>query len=81
MSKLRKQSIVSSIVIYIGFFVGFINTYLFAREGKFTEAQYGLTGIFIAIAMMMMAIAQMGAPAYINKFYPYYFNHKICINY
>jgi O-antigen/teichoic acid export membrane protein len=72
MSKLRKQSIVSSIVIYIGFFVGFINTYLFAREGKFTEAQYGLTGIFIAIAMMMMAVAQMGTPAYIYKFYPYY---------
>ncbi len=72
MSKLRKQSIVSSIVIYIGFFIGFINTYLFAREGRFTEAQYGLTGIFIAIAMMMMAIANMGTTSYIYKFYPYY---------
>lgn len=72
MSTIRRQSIISSLVIYIGFAVGLLNTYLFTKEGYFTEAQYGLTTIFIAIATMMMAIASLGMPSYIFKFYPYY---------
>lgn len=70
MSTIRKQSIVSSVVIYIGFALGFINTYLFARG--FTETQYGLTGTFVAIAVMMFSFSQLGMTSYIYKFYPYY---------
>ena len=72
MSSIRRQSIISSIVIYIGFAVGLLNTYFFTRQGNFTEAQYGLTTIFIAIASMMSAIAAIAMPSYIFKFYPYY---------
>lgn len=72
MSQIRKQSIISSMVVYIGFAIGFFNTYLFTREGGFTPAQYGLTGIFIAVANIMFCVANMGMPAYIHKFYPYY---------
>ncbi|MEI7472746.1 MAG: lipopolysaccharide biosynthesis protein [Chitinophagaceae bacterium] len=72
MSQIRRQSIISSVVVYTGFVLGFLNTYLFTREGGFTKAEYGLTGIFIAIAAMMYAIANMGLPSYIYKFYPYY---------
>ncbi|HQU56329.1 MAG TPA: lipopolysaccharide biosynthesis protein, partial [Chitinophagaceae bacterium] len=72
MSNIRRQSIISSLVIYIGFAVGLLNTYFFTKEGTFTEAEYGLTTIFIAIATMMSAFASMAMPSFIFKFYPYY---------
>jgi len=72
MSTIRRQSIISSGIIYFGFALGFLNTYLFTREGGFTQAQYGLTGTFIAIANIMYSFANLGMQAYINKFYPYY---------
>ncbi len=76
MSNIRRQSIISSVVIYIGFAVGLLNTYFFTRQGtRFTEADYGLTTIFIAIATMMAAFAAMAMPSYIFKFHPYYNEH------
>ncbi|HVY76413.1 MAG TPA: oligosaccharide flippase family protein [Puia sp.] len=72
MSTIRRQSILSSGIIYFGFALGFLNTYLFTREGGFTPGQYGLTGIFIAIANVFNAFANLGMQAYIYKFYPYY---------
>ena len=75
MSSIRRQSIISSVVIYSGFAVGLLNTYFFTKQGLFTEEEYGLTGIFIAIATMMMAFAAMAMPSYIFKFYHYYNDH------
>lgn len=75
MSTIRKQSLISSFVIYIGFAVGLLNTYFFTKQGLFTEDQYGLTSIFIAISAMMTAFASLGMPVYIFKFYPYYRDH------
>ncbi len=73
MSTIRKQSIISSFIIYFGFALGFLNTYLFTREGGgFTTQQYGLTATFIAIANVMYSTASLGMPAFISKFYPYY---------
>lgn len=75
MSTIRRQSIISSLVIYIGFAIGLLNTYFFTKEGLFTEAEYGLVSIFMSIATMMMAFASMAMPSYIFKFYPYYHDH------
>lgn len=72
---IRRQSIISSILVYIGFALGFLNTYLFTREGTFTESQFGLTGTFIAIANVMFSFANLGMPSYIHKFFPYYSAH------
>jgi len=72
MSTIRRQSIISSAVVYFGFALGFVNTYLFTREGGFTKEEYGLTGIFIALANIMFSLASLGMQAYIYKFYPYY---------
>lgn len=69
---IRKQSIISSLLVYIGFALGFLNTYLFTKEGSFTAAQFGLTGAFIAIANVMFSFASLGMPSYIHKFFPYY---------
>jgi O-antigen/teichoic acid export membrane protein len=75
MNSIRRQSIISSVVIYIGFAVGLLNTYIFTKEGRFTETEYGLITIFIAIATMMAAVAMMAMPSYIFKFHPYYEAH------
>ena len=78
MSTIRRQSIISSVVIYIGFAVGLLNTYLFAREGGangFSSEQFGLYNAFIAIATLMMGFANLAMPSFIYKFYPYYKEH------
>lgn len=72
MSTIRRQSIISSAIVYFGFALGFLNTYLFVREGGFTKAEYGLTGLFISIANVMYAMAGLGMHGYIYKFFPYY---------
>lgn len=72
MSQIRRQSIISSVMVYVGFALGFLNTYLFTREGGFSKEEYGLVGIFIAIASLLYAAANLGMPSFINKFFPYY---------
>lgn len=72
---IRRQSIISSVVIYIGFLIGLCNIYFFTKQGHFEEAQFGLYNAFIAIATMMMAFANLAMPSYIYKFYPYYKDH------
>lgn len=75
MSSIRRQSIISSVVIYIGFAVGLFNMYLFTKEGIFITSEYGLYNAFIAIATIMMAFSNLAMPSYIYKFYPYYKDH------
>lgn len=72
MSQIRRQSIISSVMVYVGFALGFLNTYLFTKEGGFNKEEYGLTGIFIAIASLMFSFASLAMPSFIYKFYPYY---------
>src|SRR5438270_166164 len=75
MSTIRKQSIIASFVVYIGFALGFFNTYLFTRQGGFTKEQFGLTAIFVAASQLMFSIANVGMSAFITKFFPYYKAH------
>ena len=73
MSTIRRQSIISSGIVYFGFALGFLNIFLFTREkGGFTMEQYGLTVMFTAIASIMYSFANLGTQAYIFKFHPYY---------
>jgi len=72
MSTIRRQSILSSGIIYLGFALGFLNTYLFTRQGGFTQSEYGLYGTFMGVANIINAFANFGMQAYIYKFYPYY---------
>lgn len=73
MSQVRKQSIISTIFVYAGFLIGFVNTYLFTRQGSvFTPAEYGLTNVFIAVGNLMFAFANLGMVSVVYKFYPYY---------
>lgn len=72
MGSIRKQTIISSILIYIGFGIGFINIYLYTKNGYFTLGQYALTQIFFDFAQIMFAFGAMGVVPVIYKFYPYY---------
>ena len=72
MSNIRRQSIISSLIVYFGFALGFFNTWLFAREGGFPQTQYGLINVFIAIGNVIFAFSNLGMQAYIYKFFPYY---------
>ncbi|MCX6319950.1 MAG: polysaccharide biosynthesis C-terminal domain-containing protein [Bacteroidetes bacterium] len=72
---IRRQSIISTGVIYTGFFIGLLNIYFFTKQGRFSEAEFGLYNAFIAIATMIMALASFAMPAFIYKFYPYYKAH------
>ncbi len=72
MGNIRRQSITSIIITYIGFFVGLANTYFFVKNGTFTPAQYGLTRIFFDVAQMFSCIAGLAIPSLIFKFHPYY---------
>ena len=60
MSNIRRQSIISSVIVYFGFALGLVNTYLYTKEGHFTESQYGLVSTFIAIANIMLSFANLG---------------------
>ncbi|HUB59712.1 MAG TPA: hypothetical protein VL978_03360, partial [Puia sp.] len=71
MTTIRKQSIISSGIVYIGFALGAVTNYIMARE--FNPDQYGLVnGMFIAIGTIISFVASMGMTGYIGKFYPYY---------
>jgi O-antigen/teichoic acid export membrane protein len=74
MTTIRKQSIISSGVVYLGFGLGTITNIVLALE--FTPDQYGLiSGMFLALSMIMYSVANMGMPAVVAKFYPYYKAH------
>src|SRR3954462_16005163 len=72
MGQIRKQTILSSIVIYVGFLVGFVNTYLYVKNGTFTTEQYGLTRLITDLGITFYSFAALGVTSYIYKFYPYY---------
>lgn len=72
MSSIRKQSILSTLVIYGGFGIGLLNTYLFTRKDFFTQEEFGLYNAFIAITLLLVAVGNLGAPYFIYKFFPYY---------
>jgi O-antigen/teichoic acid export membrane protein len=75
MSSIRRQSIISSLVIYTGFCIGLLNIYLFTKQGLFEDPQFGLYNAFIAISLMLMAFSNLAMPSYIYKFFPYYADH------
>jgi len=77
MSSIRKQSILSTLVIYGGFGIGLLNTYLFTRKEFFTQEEFGLYNALIAITLLLVAIGNLGAPYFIYKFFPYYRDRSV----
>lgn len=81
MGSIRKQTIISSILVYIGFLIGFVNNYFYTTStpfffyesgNVFTPSQYALTRIFFDFGQIMFAFGALGVIPVIYKFYPYY---------
>ena len=72
MSQIRKRSLKAATWIYLGFFIGAINTYLFTHQGWFRPEEYGLTRSLLDIGILVCAFSTMGSTSYLVKFFPYY---------
>ena len=75
MTTIRKQSIYSSIFIYIGFAIGAFNVlYLFPKY--FTKEEFGLTRILVDIALILSTLCTAAEVPVGLKFNPYYKSHQ-----
>ncbi len=73
MGIIRKQSLQSSIFIYIGFTIGALNILvLFPNEKYFTLDQFGLTKILVDVALLIAMLCTVGTCPATVKFYPFY---------
>jgi O-antigen/teichoic acid export membrane protein len=72
MSGIRKQAIISSILVYIGIPFGALNTYFFVKQGAFNSDQYGLTRLYNDVGQNFYVFASLGLIPVLCKFYPYY---------
>lgn len=81
MGTIRKQTIVSSILIYAGFAIGALNIYfytaqtplgLYPQGQTFAPDQYGLTRVFFDFSQIVFNFGALGAIPVVYKFYPYY---------
>ena len=75
MSQIRRQSIISTFIIFFGFGIGFLNNLFFTRTGWFSPDQYGLTRSFFDFSQIIMAYSFWGLSSVIYKFAPYYKAH------
>ena len=81
MGSIRKQTIISSVLVYFGFVIGLINIYFytaktpfdFYKSGNiFAPDQFAITRIFFDFGQIMFAFGSLGVIPVIYKFYPYY---------
>ncbi|GAA4324865.1 lipopolysaccharide biosynthesis protein [Flaviaesturariibacter amylovorans] len=75
MSTIRKQSLISSVIVYLGFALGMVNVWLFTRVGGFTKEQFGVTATFLAFSSVLFSLSSLGSLTYVTKFFPYYNAH------
>ncbi len=71
MGIVRKQSVVSSAYIYIGFIIGAINI-LFLFKQYFTPEEFGLTRLLIDVSTLLAMLCTLGSCPATIKFFPFY---------
>jgi O-antigen/teichoic acid export membrane protein len=73
MGIIRKQSLQSTIFIYIGFAIGALNVLvLFPNQKFFTLEEFGLTKILVDFSLLIGMLCTLGAAPAVVKFYPFY---------
>ncbi|MEO5967273.1 MAG: lipopolysaccharide biosynthesis protein, partial [Ferruginibacter sp.] len=72
MSQIRKRSLKATVWIYVGFFIGAVNTYFLTHKSWFTPDQNGLTRAMIETSQLIFAFSTLGVTSYLYKFFPYY---------
>lgn len=74
MGIVRKQSLFSSILIYVGFIIGAINTMILLPK-FFTPEELGLTRLYFDFASLFAPFLTLGGLATLMKFFPLYKSH------
>jgi len=74
MGTIRKQTISSSVLIYIGFAFGAFNTLMMVKQGIFTPEQYGLTQTMVSINQVFFSFSCLGMVSIMGRYYPYYYD-------
>ena len=73
MGIIRKQSLQSTIFIYIGFAIGALNVLvLFPNQKYFTLEEFGLTKMLLDVSLLIATLCTLGASPAVVKFYPFY---------
>ena len=70
MANIRKQAIISSLLVYLGFAIGAINTYFFTKNGSFTPDQFGLTRVFYDLGQNIYVFGSLGVIPIVTSFIP-----------
>jgi O-antigen/teichoic acid export membrane protein len=73
MATIRKQAIISGLLMYAGFAIGALNVYFLTHF--FRPEQYGLTRSYMDFGQTMFAFASFGTVAVLYKFSPYYISN------
>ncbi|RFS18729.1 lipopolysaccharide biosynthesis protein [Chitinophaga silvatica] len=74
MGVIKQQSIRSTVLIYIGFAIGGINT-VFLFPHIFTENEFALTRLLQEIAVILVPVCTLSSVPTISRFFPYYSSH------
>ena len=72
MSQIRKNSLKTSIWIYIGIIIGAINTYFLTHKAWFSTDENGLTRALLEVGLLLFAFSTLGVTSFLYKFFPYY---------
>lgn len=75
MGTIRKQSIIGTIVIYIGVAIGFVNTGLLLPK-LFSTAEIGLINVLVAYATIFAQFASFGFNNATTRLFPYFRNKE-----
>lgn len=70
MGIVRKQSIRSSIFIYIGFAMGAFNFWLLPHI--LSTEQFGLVRVLISVCTLLAGVCSLGSLPMVTRYYPYY---------
>lgn len=71
MGVIAKQSIQGSVYLYIGAFLGFVNTGLLMPKFLSTE-QVGLVNLLVAVSLIMSTLSSLGMNNVISRLFPYF---------
>lgn len=74
MGIVRKQSIRSSVFIYIGFALGAFNFWLLPKI--LTGEEFGLVRVLISVSTLLAGLCSLGTQPLITRFYPYYQSYE-----
>ncbi|MDR0982479.1 MAG: lipopolysaccharide biosynthesis protein [Culturomica sp.] len=70
-----RQSIKSTIVNYVGAFIGFL-VQMFIITRFLSSEEIGLTKVFLEVGILFASLCQLGTSASIMRYFPYFKNHS-----